>query len=150
MFKKILLATHGTDGAKKAEDFVLKYLQNSKDVTLYILSIINQDWQFMMGDDWLNTSATRNKFARYVESEINNEIDMLWKRLKEKFIYPQVEYIRRVGSLEEALKNTAREKEVDLIIIGSRQKKRSPGFKARFDYKKLQKDLPCPLMIIPG
>ncbi|HCO12519.1 MAG TPA: universal stress protein [Desulfonauticus sp.] len=150
MFNRILLATHGTLGAQKAEDFVLKYLQEDNSVELVILSIINKDWQFMMGDDWLNTSATRNKFASYVEQEINEEIDLLWQRLKNKFKSFKVNYTRKVGSLEEAIKEAALENKVEAIVIGSRQKKRSPGFKARLDYKKLQDNLPCPLIIIPG
>jgi len=101
----------------------------------------------MTGDDWLNTSATRNRFAQYVENEINSEIDKLWDRLKQKFSHLPTEYIRKVGKLEEVLAQVAQDVKADVAIIGAYQKKQAPGFKARLTNKDLHPLMPCPLVI---
>ncbi|WP_243547297.1 universal stress protein [Pseudodesulfovibrio tunisiensis] len=148
MFRHILLATHGTPGAQKAETLALDWARQS-GARLTVLSIVNEDWSFMTGDDWLNTSTTRNKFAKYVEDQISGEIGRLWERIRQDFAPLEPEFLRKVGKPETVLAETARELGTDVLVVGANQKKQAPGFKARLKNKELHPLLPCPLVVAP-
>lgn len=148
MFKRILLATHGTPGAQKAEALAATLVRQN-DAELIVLSIFNDDWKHMTGDDWLNTSTTRSRFADYVEEQVNGEMDLLEHRLRQQFEGIQVRFLRRSGVVEEVLCETATEVGADLLLMGAYQKKQAPGFKARFENRKLHPILPCPLLVAP-
>ncbi|MEF2144533.1 MAG: universal stress protein [Desulfovibrionaceae bacterium] len=146
--KHILLATHGTPGAQKAEALAADWAKRY-NARLTVLSIINEDWKHMTGDDWLNTSTTRNTFAEYVEGQIAGEIDRLWERLRERFAGLDPVFERRVGVPEQALADCARECGADVIVMGAYQKKQAPGWRARFENKKLHPLLACPVVVAP-
>ncbi|MGE4290572.1 MAG: universal stress protein [Desulfovibrio sp.] len=146
--RHILLATHGTPGAQKAEDLALDWAKHF-GARLSVLSVINEDWKHMTGDDWLNTSTARNLFAEYVEGEIESEIQALWTRLKQKFAGLEPGFLRRVGRPENVLCEVAREIDADIIIMGTYQKKQAPGWRARFENKILHPQLPCPVVVAP-
>lgn len=57
--KKILCASHGTEGARAAEDQALGFCHS--DVTLHHLIVVPDFWKGMMGDDWLNNAATQER-----------------------------------------------------------------------------------------
>lgn len=159
MFKNILLCTHGSEGAQKAENLVYgKLLNESPNITITVLTIIDKDWAEMSTDDWLNTSKTRTIFKSYVEEQLGREIDLDWNRIKTK--YPSSngsKFMRVVGGIEETINEVANRISADLIIIGPFHKKKSrllsvkmaPGLAATINTKKLQPELPCPLLIAP-
>ena len=148
MFRHILLATHGTPGARKAEELAAR-LARETGATLTVLSVVNEAWKDMTGDDWLNTSTTRNTFRRYVEGQIEGEIGELRKRLTPALEGLNPQFVSRVGTLDEVLAETARDVGADVIVVGTRQKKQAPGFKDRLDPKRLHPILPCPLVVAP-
>ncbi|MDD4731702.1 MAG: universal stress protein [Desulfovibrio sp.] len=146
--RHILLATHGTPGAQKAEDLAAQWARE-QGAHVTVLSIVNEDWKHMTGDDWLNTSKARNLFADYVEGQIEGEIKGLWERVARKLDGLEVEYVRRVGRPEDVLCQVAREQQADVIVMGAHQKKQAPGWRARFENKKLHPQLPCPMVVAP-
>lgn len=158
MFTNILLCTHGSDGAKKAEKFVFeKLLPDNIDVTLTLLTIIDKDWGVMTGDDWLNTSGTRNRFFDYVDEQLGREIEEDWQRIRNTYSVPEhVKCIRVTGDIEETIAETAQKLGCDLIIIGGFYKKpfrltsmkMTPGLAARIANEKLHPLLSCPLLTI--
>ena len=86
MFTKILLCTHGSEGAQKAEEYVFNsLLPKSPAAQLTILTIVDKDWSIMSSDDWLNTSTTRTQFKDYVDEQLTREIGADWERIKNKF-----------------------------------------------------------------
>ncbi|CCO24118.1 universal stress protein [Maridesulfovibrio hydrothermalis] len=146
--KHILLATHGTPGAQRAEKLAAQWAEEySAKIT--VLSIINDAWGDMTCDDWLNTSTTRNKFGSYVAEEIAKEIGAVWDRLKIELSGKEVNFISRGGKLDEVLARTAEELEADLIIMGAWQKEQAPGFRDRFENKKLHTKIQCPVVVAP-
>jgi len=151
MFQHILLCTHGTAGAQKAEKLVFEQLlKNFPETRLTILTIINADWKLMTGDDWLNTSRTRMQFLDHVDGQLTREIEADWERIKTA--YPQStehRFIEVVGYVEETITEVARRQECDLIVIGPYQKTRSRGFRDRIKNEKFHPLLPCPLLIAP-
>ena len=124
MFNHLLLCTHGSNGALKAEKYVF--------------------------DDWLNTSKTRDTFLDHVSDQLAAEIDQDWQRIRET--YPGADsarFLRVMGPVEETIARVAAEQACDLIVIGPYQKKHSKGLKARMQNKTLHPLLPVPLMVVP-
>lgn len=158
MFTHILLCTHGSAGAQKAETFAFeKLLKDSASTQMTILTIVDKDWSLMTGDDWLNTSKTRNTFIDYVEEQMGREIEEDWQRIKKSF--PQAHtarFMKVVGGIEETIAEVAEKLHCDLVVIGGYQKKRrrlinldmEPGLAARISNEKLHPLLTTPLLVI--
>ena len=64
MSTNVLLASHGTDGAKAAEKMALQVCE--KGARLHHLLVVPSFWKGMTGDDWLNNGSTRDNFRRYL------------------------------------------------------------------------------------
>ncbi len=159
MFKKILLCTHGSEGARKAEALVFeKLLADNPSTDIVVLTIIDKDWANMSSDDWLNTSKARNQFKDYVQEQLTSETKEDWDRIKDN--YPKAsgsKFMTVVGGIEETILEVAEKTKRDLIVIGPYTKKPSrlttlimeKGLANRISVRKLQPDLPCPLLIAP-
>lgn len=159
MFTKILLCTHGSAGAQKAEDYVFTHLlPNSSSSQLTVLTIIDKDWSSMSTDDWLNTSTTRTQFKDYVEEQLGREIAEDWQRIKDKHLLAeQAKFIKVAGDIEETIAEVAEKLNSELIILGAYNKKPSrlfsvkmtPGLAATLSNAKLHPLLPCPILTVP-
>ncbi len=158
MFTSLLLCTHGTEGAAYAEHLVFADLcRKNPGVKVTVLSIIDQDWQSMTGDDWLNSSKTHTTFLDHVEQQMQSENEDDWQKIKEK--YPaarKAEFIGVVGPIEETIAGIAQKRGSDLIVIGPFRESRrlfnlkmEKGLRARIKPEKLHPLLPCPLLIAP-
>jgi len=159
MFKKILLCTHGSKGAQKAEKLVFEKFQKSFSAEqITVLTIIDKDWSGMSSDDWLNTSTTRTQFKDYVQEQLSREIEEDWQRIRD--LYPASEkcrFMKVVGGIEETIAEAALKLECDLIILGPYNKKprrltsviMEKGLADTISNKKLHPLLPCPLLIAP-
>ncbi len=146
--KHILLATHGTPGARKAETLARQWA-DTYDAKVTVLSIINEAWGDMTCDDWLNTSTTRNNFASYVSGEIASEIQAVWDRVREDFDGVDIEFISKGGKLDNVLAEAAEKVGADVVIMGAWQKVQAPGFRDRFENKRLHPQMPCPMVVAP-
>ena len=146
--KQILLATHGTPGARRAEALARQWADRY-DAKVTVLSIINEAWGDMTCDDWLNTSTTRNTFGSYVAKEIAKEIQGVWDRVREEFDGIKVDFLSKGGKLENVLAEAAEKVNADVAIMGAWQKNQAPGFKDRFENKRLHPQMPCPLVVAP-
>lgn len=146
--KHILLATHGTPGARKAEALAWQWA-DAYGARVTVLSIINEAWGDMTCDDWLNTSTTRNNFGSYVAGEIAKEIDAVWNRVRADFEGVEIDFLSKGGKLENVLAEAAEKTNADVAIMGAWQKVQAPGFKDRFENKRLHPQMPCPLVVAP-
>ncbi|MDY0219973.1 MAG: universal stress protein [Desulfobacterium sp.] len=157
MFKHILLCTHGTEGAQKAESFVFDHLEKDSSLRVSLLTILDEDWRGMTGDDWLNSSKSHTTFLDHVQDQVSEEIQEEWQRIRKA--YPgaaRVKFYQRTGNIAKTIASAARVLECDLIAIGPWQKakglldnSRSKGLRDRLKNKDLHPLLPCPLIIIP-
>jgi len=156
MFNSLLLCTHGTAGARQAEQLVFAELYpKNPDLQVTVLTIIDQDWQDMTGDDWLNSSKSHTAFLDHVERQMQEENEEDWQRIRKK--YPaaaQVTFVGEVGPIETTIAAVAKKRKNDLIVIGPFRKSRrlfnlkmEKGLRARIDPAKLHPILPCPLLI---
>lgn len=152
MFKHLLLCTHGTPGARIAEGYFFGRLwPGLPDARASVLTVVNQDWNVMVGDDWLNSSATRNAFRRHVDRQLAEEIEADWERIRRT--HPQAarcDFKRIFGPVEATIAEAARRLSCDLVVIGPYQKKQGRGLKARIQNKVLHPLLSAPLLVAPG
>jgi nucleotide-binding universal stress UspA family protein len=157
MFNHVLLCTHGTEGARKAETFIFKLLDADSDLKVSVLTVLDEDWRDMTGDDWLNSSKTHTAFLDHVEAQVTEEITQDWQRIKDTYsCASQAVFIQRTGSIEKTIAKIAKELGCDLIAIGPYQKRQSfftarmeNGLRARMQNKTFHPLLPCPLLIAP-
>ncbi len=157
MFKNALLCTHGTDGAKIAESFAFKKLEADPELKVTVLTVLDEDWRQMTGDDWLNSSKTHTTFLDHVENQMNEEIAEEWQRIKTSYpVAEQANFLQRTGNIAETITKTAKELGCDLIIIGSWQKSKKfsihstrMGLRATMKNKEFHPLLPCPLLVVP-
>ena len=157
LFNHILLCTHGTQGARKAEALVFKLLATDSDLKVSILTVLDEDWRSMTGDDWLNSSKTHTTFLDHVEEQVTQEITQDWQRIQAT--YPsasQAVFLQRTGAIDKTITKIAKELDCDLIAIGPYQKREGffttrmeNGLRARMQNKTFHPLLPCPLLIAP-
>ena len=157
MFKNVLLCTHGTEGAQKAEAFFFNEAAKNPDLQLTVLTVLDADWRLMTGDDWLNSSKTHTTFLDHVEDQVSEEIVEEWQRIKE--CYPEAKkarFMQHTGDIAETITGVAKALECDLIVIGPYSKnsrffpkKAEKGLRDRMENKQLHPLLPCPLLIAP-
>ncbi len=158
MFHSILLCTHGTEGARRAEHLVFQELcSRAEDVRVTVLTVIDEDWRAMTGDDWLNSSKTHATFLNHVEAQLGEEIEEEWQRIRKHHpAAKHADFIKVVGPLEESITRQAARNRCDLIVIGPHREtkrlfnlKMEKGLRARLKNDRLHPILPCPLLIAP-
>lgn len=147
--KHILLSSHGTVGAQAAERMVFELC--TQGTAIHHLIVVPELWKGMMGDDWLNNGVTRDRYARYLESELGREIDEHCERIrnqaKEKGAHYSSEIV--LGKPDQCLINACNDTAYDLVVIGSPRPKGIPGLRSRMATEPLAKALSLPLLIVP-
>jgi nucleotide-binding universal stress UspA family protein len=147
--KRILCASHGTDGARAAEYQALRFCHN--DVSLHHLIVVPEFWKGMMGDDWLNNAASRERFGQYLENQIGSEVTGVVERLAKatKERGADFSYESRLGKPAECLVEISQRMDFDLVIIGSPRPKGVKGYRSSMDTQVLLQRLGVPLLIVP-
>lgn len=146
--KRILIASHGTPGARAAEKAALALCP--RGATLNHLIVVPDFWKGMQGDDWLNNASTRDVFARYVETTLENEVRAEINRLAKQAARRGLRYRAHIalGDPTRCLIDHAA-KRTDLVVIGAPRPRGRGGLRSRMDVEKLTRALRVPLMIIP-
>ncbi len=148
--QKIILSSHGTSGARVAEEAALALCVES-GASLRQLFVVPDFWKGMMGDDWLNNAVTQARFGRYVESQLAREAANVIRRLGEKAEDAGVSCsdVLRLGKPAPCLVTACQGDTYDLAVIGSPRPKGSPGLRSRMDLEFLARSLPTRLLIVP-
>lgn len=148
-YRDILLASHGTPGARAAEDLALSLCGEGAE--LRHLLVVPDLWRGMMGDDWLNNVRTRIAFGEYLEAELGREIAEHLARLSRETSARGVRYHSEVrqGDPAECLLAFSREVRCELVLIGSPRPKGTPGLRSRMKTETLVRGLAVPLVIAP-
>ncbi|MCG6860017.1 MAG: universal stress protein [Chromatiaceae bacterium] len=148
-YQDILLASHGTPGARAAEDLALSLC--GEGASLYHLLVVPDLWRGMMGDDWLNNVRTRIAFGEYLERELAREIAEHVDRLTRETATRGVRYHSEIrqGDPSQCLIAFSRVACCELILIGSPRPKGTPGLRSRMGTESLIRGLDTPLMVAP-
>lgn len=147
--KHILLASHGTDGARAAEK--LAYSFCGADTTLHHLVVVPDFWKGTMGDDWLNNASTRETFGKYLESQLEQEIRAHLKRMLRETERREIKYEYEIvqGKPAECLVKRAATGPVDFIVMGSLRPKRNTGLRSRMLDESIFRKITVPVLIAP-
>lgn len=147
--RHILLASHGTEGARAAEKTALALCPPGG--TLRHLIIVPDFWKGMMGDDWLNNVMTQETYGRYVENQLEEEIRVHVRRLKKLTANRRIRYHPDIvlGQPTNCLIERARRAGLNLVVIGSPRPPGKTGLRSRMDTEKLVRALRVPLLIVP-
>jgi len=147
--KHILLASHGTDGARAAEKLAYAFCQPK--TTLHHLIVVPDLWKGVMGDDWLNNASTRATFGRYVESQLEQEIRTHIKRMLRETAKRKIHYDYEIvqGKPVECLMQRAAKGPVDLIVLGAPRPRGQTGLRSRMLDEKLFRSLRVPVLVAP-
>ncbi len=149
--KQVLLASHGTSGACAAEIVALNLC--SVEGELHHLIVVPDFWKGMLGDDWLNNAITQINYGKYLEGELEKDIQETVNRVRAKSEELGIIYSNTIimGKPAECLIETAKSANFDLIIIGSPRPKHEDGIKSRMNCETLvQAGLSTPLLIVPN
>jgi len=148
-FQRILLASHDTEGARAAERAAMALC--ALDGAIHHLVVVPDFWKGMMGDDWLNNASTRDRYARYLESELGREIQEHVDRLRGEVEACGISYAYQImlGKPEQCLLEACGETRFDVAVIGSPRPKGKRGFRSRMAVEPLAKALEIPLLMVP-
>jgi len=147
--KHILLASHGTPGARAAEQLALR--TGGRGSILHHLIVVPEFWKGMMGDDWLNNISTREIFKDYMESSLEAEVRSEVKRVEKMARRHRMRYDFEMafGKPSECLLNRLKKGPIDLVVLGSLRPKRKTGFRSRMLSDDLLRTIKKPLLIAP-
>ena len=146
---RVLIASHGTEGARAAEKLAYSYC--GPGTTMHHLIVVPDLWKGMQGDDWLNNASTRAAYGRHVESQLGREIEEHRLALEGEVQASGRRYEMKavLGKPEEALLEHAAAIHPDLVVIGSPRPPGAPGLRSRLRVDKLAGALDAPLVVIP-
>jgi nucleotide-binding universal stress UspA family protein len=147
--RAILLASHGTTGARAAERAALDLC--APGGRLHHLVVVPDFWKGMLGDDWLNNAAVHVRFGRYVENQLEREIVEhaadVETRAKQRGLAYSCEV--RLGRPAECVAGVAAAGAYYLVVAGSPRPKGTPGYRSRLAIEALVKSLKTPLLVLP-
>ena len=146
---RVLIASHGTPGARAAERAVLELAAPA--ATIFHLVVVPDFWKSMMGDDWLNNASTRAAYGRHIESQLAQEIEQHRLSLEREIRASGRHYEMKVviGKPDEALLDYAAAIRPDLVVIGAPRPRGAPGLRSRMRVEKLVGALDVALVVIP-
>ena len=145
----ILLASHGTAGARAAEEAALALC--APGGTIRHLEVVPDFWTGMRGDDWLNNAITQHRFGTYVESQLQREIaehaEALGREAADRGL--AYESISVLGRTAECLLTEAGSTACDLVVVGSPRPRGMPGYRSRLKMEIVVRGLRVPLLVVP-
>ena len=146
---RILLASHGTAGARAAEQSALSLC--APGGVIWHLEVVPDFWKGMRGDDWLNNAITQERFGDYVESQLERELAEHAEALGREVLGMGLSYenLSVLGKPAECLLELVSRESFDLVVIGSPRPKGTPGYRSRMKMETLVRELRTPLFVVP-
>ena len=144
----ILLAHHGTAGAKLAENLAFDLAVPQQTLLVHLL-VVPDLWDGMQGDDWLNNASTRDTFGRYVEDMLEMDAAEQVRALEARCTERKLAYksIMRVGDPTECLVETAAQESATLVLVGPPRAKGVLGIRSGIKFDALARKLTVPLFV---
>lgn len=145
----ILLASHGTEGARAAEKKVLEMCKEGIRVTH--LLVVPDFWKDMLGDDWLNNYSTRKRFEGYLEKELSDEVEGNIRRVQDMLAKSGTAVTHKVvmGKPDRCLLDACKKTTFDLVVMGSPRPKGSTGLHSRMTTRHVVRQLKTPQFAVP-
>lgn len=130
MFRRILLATNGSDSVKKAEDYAL-YLTKITGAELTVVHVLDDTLCHYGYVDQLLPSEAKESFVSYVISEGEAVSQEIMQEFSRKAASQEVNYSFKIkrGVPAQEIAALAYKDKSDLIIMGGRYPSRREGFR---------------------
>lgn len=149
--QRILLASHGSEGARAAENLALQVCAGGGTI-LHLVVVHEAVWKGMDATDWRSSPGLRNEFAGYLEDQLRREIlehsEQLRQRVEARGLRYELEMLQ--GDPGELLVWQARRTVPDLVVIGAPRPKGRPGLRSRMLEREILRVLPVPLLVAPA
>ena len=147
--KRILLASHGTEGARAAEELALTLCPEGGALTHLI--VVPDFWKGSMGDDWLNNASTRDVFGKYLESRLGQEVQENIERVEKQAEHYRLSYEPQVvvGKPPECLIDCLKANAVDLVVFGSPRPRGKQGLRSRMLTDAVLRAASVPVLVVP-
>lgn len=148
--EKIVLASHGTPGARAAERTAFELARN-QGAAIAHLYVVPEFWAGMRGDDWLNNAVTQATFGDYLENELAAEASEEIQRLRRQAESLEIPFTSRAmfGEPTHCLQRMCETEQPDLAVMGTPRPRGISGYRSRIKLDRLMQELPVPLMIVP-
>jgi nucleotide-binding universal stress UspA family protein len=145
----VLLASHGTPGARAAEEAAIALL--AAGGRLHHLVIVPELWRGMSGDGWRINAATEGEFCDYLEAQIERETLAEVRRVAEEAARRGLDYSAssECGPLEDVLAASAAAGDYDVVVMGSPRPKGRLGLRSRMRLDRLARRLRVPFIVVP-
>lgn len=145
--KRILLASHGTSGAKAAEIVAMQNMHAGD--SLFHLLVVPEFWEGMTGDDWLLNATTRNTFRRYLEDQLTQEVEENLQRVKELAEQHGLAYESKVviGEPTQCLLNLLEHEAFHSLVLGSPRPKGMTGLRSKIAIDSIRKKVSLPIIV---
>ncbi|MDH5327260.1 MAG: universal stress protein [Gammaproteobacteria bacterium] len=148
-FSKILLASHGSDGAQAATRLAVEVCDAGGCV--HHLYVVPKLWDGIMGDDWLNNGVSRDRFAGHIETQLGQEVDQHAQWVQEIVEAAGLQYESTFiyGDPEDCLLKVGQQISPELLVLGAPRPKGVSGLRSRLLTDKVMRALNVPMMIAP-
>ncbi|WP_445349456.1 universal stress protein [Desulforudis sp. DRI-14] len=147
--QSILLITDGSPSGVLAEDAAVD-LARRYEGRIRAVYILDQSWQNLLGDEWMNTSETRMTFFRYLEDALYSRASEVLKCFTRKAEKAQVSCTAevRVGKPDQVVIETAKELTASLVVIPNPVGCAHPAAGGiQFLAGRIAKKISCPLLV---
>ncbi len=140
MFKKILIATDGSDIAENAADFGIKLAKNLNS-EVYCIYVVDTTAFSSINNEtlWQNLKSILEEEGKKALKNVENKV----KNLNLRF-YPVLKY----GNPHEEIVKFAKDKGIDLIVMGTSGRSGLNRFLIGSVAEKVIRTAPCPVMVI--
>lgn len=147
--RRVLLASHGTAGARAAEAAALDLV--AAGGSIHHLVIVPELWRGMSGDGWRINAATEREFCDYLEGQIERETLAELKRVADAAARRGIVYSAssECGPLEASLAAAAAKGGYDAVVIGAPRPRGMTGLRSRMRLDRLAPMLTVPLVVVP-
>lgn len=147
--QRILLASHGSIGARAAEQAVLTRLNPGDE--LYHLLVVPDAWDAMPGENGQDHSTAYPIIGGAIEAQMEAEAGDTFARMGEAARQLGVVYETRLiyGKPVYTLLETVAEISPDYVIAGSARPKHIDGLHSKMITESLMRSMVIPLLIIP-
>jgi nucleotide-binding universal stress UspA family protein len=149
--QRILLASHGSDGARAAEETAMRVCAGG--ATIQHLVVVHEAiWKGMDATDWRSSPGLRNEFAGYLEDQLRREIlehsGRLRQQVEARGLHYDLEMLQ--GDPGEMLLWQARAIGPDLIVVGAPRARGRPGLRSRMLSVQVLRALTVPVLVAPA
>ncbi|CCO08619.1 universal stress protein [Desulforamulus hydrothermalis] len=118
MHAQILFITDGSASADAAGETAIRLAVNMK-MPLKAVFILDEGWKFLLGDEWLSTSATRMNFFRWFEGGLQthakNLLDQFAVKARGRGVATEVDI--RIGQTEKVITELTMEQPTAFLVL---------------------------------